>query len=47
MTAPAPAVWRIGDVTVTQVVEQTMTIEPGKLLPAADLPGARRHLRRE
>jgi glyoxylase-like metal-dependent hydrolase (beta-lactamase superfamily II) len=35
MTAPAPAVWRIGDVTVTQVVEQTMTIEPGKLLPAA------------
>lgn len=35
MTKPAPAEWRVGDVTVTQVVEQTMTVEIPKLLPTA------------
>jgi glyoxylase-like metal-dependent hydrolase (beta-lactamase superfamily II) len=35
MTTPVPPIWRVGAVSVTQVVEQTMTVEPDRLLPAA------------
>jgi glyoxylase-like metal-dependent hydrolase (beta-lactamase superfamily II) len=35
MPDPVPAAWRIGAVTVTQVVEQTSSVDVHKLLPTA------------